>query len=257
MEELRALQPEDWPDIIPDIEMYIRLPFCYPIKVMIDNKIAGIGTSIVFGETGWLAHIIVHPDFRNKGIGMKIVNELLDHQKSQHVSTSLLIATELGRPVYLKSGFKEVSNYVYLKREIEWAIHPVSKNIIPFKVDHLEQILKLDRHITGESRENLLVDYLSKSFVYLNRNIIEGYYIPNLKEGPIYAAHEKAGIELMKIKYATADKAVLPAENIAAISFLKQNGFIETNTKGTRMILGELINWRPEMVYSRIGGNLG
>ena len=53
------------------------------------------------------------------------------------------------------------------------------------------------------------------------------------------------------------DKAVIPAENKAGIEFLKQNGFVESQTKGTRMILGNEVPWFPKKIYSRIGGNFG
>jgi hypothetical protein len=38
---------------------------------------------------------------------------------------------------------------------------------------------------------------------------------------------------------------------------LKDNGFRETETKGTRMILGKDIEWEPLNIYSRAGGNFG
>ncbi len=61
----------------------------------------------------------------------------------------------------------------------------------------------------------------------------------------------------MNLKYSTSDKAVLPSENIAGIEFLKQNGFVENTTKGTRMIMGKELEWKPNNVYSRISGNFG
>ncbi|MCK5463227.1 MAG: hypothetical protein KAI95_09430 [Bacteroidales bacterium] len=61
----------------------------------------------------------------------------------------------------------------------------------------------------------------------------------------------------MKIKYSKVDKAVLPGENHPGTNFLRQNGFTLSDTKGTRMILGQEIDWKPEHIYSRIGGNFG
>jgi hypothetical protein len=83
------------------------------------------------------------------------------------------------------------------------------------------------------------------------------YYLPNLGEGAIYADSAEAGIELMKLKYSTVDKAVIPAENNIGVEFLQQNGFIKTDSIGKRMILGKDIDWKPECFYSRIGGNYG
>ena len=93
--------------------------------------------------------------------------------------------------------------------------------------------------------------------VYLDEDKVMGYYIPDLKEGMIVADTKEAGIALMKIKYSTTDKAVLPSDNLTGMNFLQQNGFMETERKGVRMILGKDIHWKPSAIYSRIGGNLG
>ena len=61
----------------------------------------------------------------------------------------------------------------------------------------------------------------------------------------------------MNLKYARSDKAVIPSLNIAGIEFLKQNGFIEDSVKGTRMVLGKELDWKPKNIFSRISGNFG
>jgi GNAT superfamily N-acetyltransferase len=257
LEEIKRLQPEGWADIIPDFEYYIKSDFCYPIKTTIDNKIAGVGVSIVFENTGWLAHIIVDPANRKQGIGFRIVEELLRNLQSKPIDSCLLLATELGQPVYTKSGFRVVTEYAYFKRDKPWAEKPVSKNIVGFSEEYRSQVYELDKAISGENRQRLLADRLETSSVYLNDGKIDGIYIPKLKEGLIFAYSDEAGIELMKMKYAKADKAVLPSDNITGIGFLKQNGFTEADTKGNRMVLGKDVDWQPEKIYSRIAGNFG
>ena len=63
-------------------------------------------------------------------------------------------------------------------------------------------------------------------------------------------------IELMKLKYAAIEKAVLPVENKAGITFLLENGFAESS-RALRMLSGEDILWKPANIFSRIGGNFG
>ena len=65
-------------------------------------------------------------------------------------------------------------------------------------------------------------------------------------EGPIYAHTDEAGIELMKLKYSTREKAVMPAQNQAGIDFLTQYGFSKQLKTGMRMVLGQPIHWQPE-----------
>jgi len=256
LDKIRKIQPEDWTDIIPDISFYIRSSFCHPIKAQINGEIVGTGTSIVFDRTGWIAHIIVEREYRNKGIGSAVVNELLESLKQNSIASCSLIATELGKPVYLKAGFRVVGEYSFFQREKPWRDSPVSKKIIPFQEDFRSQIYELDKKVSGEKREKLLTDFLTNSLLYIENDKVLGYFIPDLKEGLIFADTDEAGLELMKLKYSKAEKAVLPSDNTAGLKFLKQHGFIEIK-KASRMILGKDIDWKPEKIFSRIGGNLG
>jgi len=256
LDKIRDIQPEDWTDIIPDISFYIRSSFCSPIKAQINGEIVGTGTSIVFDHTSWLAHIIVGREYRNRGIGLAIVNEHLESLRLNSIESCSLIATALGKPVYLKAGFRVVAEYSFFQREKPWRDTRISKKIIPFQEDFRSQIYELDEKISGEKREKLLTDFLSNSLLYIENNKVLGYYLPDLKEGLIFADTNEAGLELMKLKYSKVYKAVLPTDNKAGLEFLKQHGFIEIK-QASRMILGNDIAWKPEKIYSRIGGNLG
>jgi len=257
IDKISYLQPDEWPNITDAFRLYCNYDFCNPIKVTLNNEIVGIGTSISFDKTAWLAHIIVNSDYRKRGIGYKIVDLLLAGIRTRGIETSLLIATELGEPVYLKAGFRKVSDYCYFERYSSKMDKQFINNIKPYKDDFYEDIIQLDTYISGENREKLLKKYLNKSFVYISNNVIDGFYIPNLEEGPIFALTTDAGKELMRFKYSTVDRAIMPSENQAGIEFIKEFGFLETKATGKRMIFGREIEWKPEMIYSRIGGNIG
>lgn len=260
IDKLSALQPEGWPDITRAFQFYCSHPFCHPYKITGNDTITGIGNAIVFEKTAWLAHIIVHKEFRNKGIGSEIVHVLLEENRKHGIETSLLVATDLGAPVYIKAGFRKISEYRYFKNE-HGALNFSSKNtdIKPFQTNYYNEVLSLDSYISGENREPLIRELLGHSFVFMQNGSIEGFYIPGFGEGPVYAKTKDAGRALMEFKLACSevDKITVPAENIDAINFLMEHGFSETNTAGTRMVFGKGIPWKPEMVYCRMGGNFG
>ncbi|MEJ2052698.1 MAG: GNAT family N-acetyltransferase [Calditrichaceae bacterium] len=257
LESIGHLQPAGWSDIISEFRFYINSPFCCTLKAVIDDKIAGLGASIEYGSTAWLAHIIVDKNYRRQGIGYRIVKALLQYLKQRSIETVLLIATELGKPLYEKAGFYTVGEYVYMQKE-----KPV-RNIVT--IDHMKRfnitlrsdVYDLDKKVTGENRAWLLEKYLDQSWISIEHDNVTGYYIPNLREGLVIADTSRAGIELLKFKLSTHDKIVLPAENTAGINFLKTHGYSKTNSKGTRMVYGENIFWHPEKIFSRIGGNFG
>ena len=257
LENIRHLQPEGWSDIVKEFEFYVKAPYCRPIQVKINNRIAGVGASIEFDNTAWLAHIIVDINHRRQGIRYLIVKELVNHLRRKSIETCLLIASEMGRPVYDKAGFRFVAEYTYMKRE--YIINNIffSKNIRGFRKKYAEMIFQLDKQVTGENRKRILKEYLKNSYVYQDKGKIYGYYLPALREGLIIADNEQAGEELMKLKFSTHNKIVLPSDNVNAIAFLENNGFVKASGKATRMIYGIDIEWSPEKIFSRIGGNLG
>ncbi len=257
LKNLPHLQPEGWSDILPDLQFYVMSDYCNPVKMTADNTIAGIGASIHFKDTAWLAHIIVDAGFRNRGIGFQIVKRLLDDLEKSAIRTCLLTATDLGKPVYVRAGFRKAAEYIFLNRENSWQTVPVSSNIIAFREEFREDVYGMDRLATGEDRENLLSPFLKTARLYVKNFKMRGYLIPGLREGLIIASDEEAGFALMNVKYATSDKAILPADNSAGIDFLLKRGFADSRKTGTRMLRGEDISWQPGMIYSRIGGNVG
>ncbi len=256
LEEIRNLQPDNWSDIIPIISYYTNSDFCYPVKVIEDYRIIGIGTSIVLEFTSWLAHIIVDTEYRNQGIGYQIVDYLLNNSIPDSSQSVLLIATKQGETIYRRAGFRIVTEYGFYKREASWNNQSIVKKIVPFGEKYRSEILELDKKITGEDRSRILWENLASSLLYVNHDQVEGYYMPNMGDGPIIADTTEAGVELMTLKYASVDKAVLPVENTVGITFLQENGF-EESSKALRMILGKDLDWEPEKIYSRIGGNFG
>jgi hypothetical protein len=115
----------------------------------------------------------------------------------------------------------------------------------------------MDEMISGEHRESLIRINLKNASIYIEKGVLTGLYLPDLGEGLILALNPVAGNALMDLKYATADKAVLPTENKAGNHFLKENGFVVSDQTGKRMIYGKDLLWKPECLYSRVGGNLG
>ena len=254
---IKELQPEGWPDITEAFQKYISWEFCFPVKVLDHGKMIGLGAYIIFEKTGWLAHIIVNKDHRNKGIGYQIVEYLMEKLTEQSVETMLLIATKLGEPVYKRAQFRVISDYIWLKSDKPWKDHSVSKNIIPYNEKYLQDLLALDFRISGERREWLIIEHLDKALIYVEDDTLSGVYLPHLGEGAIYADNGRAGCELMKVKYTNSDKAVIPNQSFEAVEFLLTNGFIHDGIKGKRMIHGNDIDWKPQGFFSRISGNFG
>ena len=255
--QIGKLQPDGWPDITVWFRFFISNEFCKPVKIVVGDQIVGVGCSIIFKDSAWLGHIIVGSEYRNRGFGFQMVERMLSDLNDKSIGTVLLISSQLGEPVYKKAGFRFVSDYIFLARKKPWMEKVISPNIKPCEDRFYEEMLRMDREISGEEREPLLKEHLANAFVYINGNAITGFYISTLGDGPIFATTTEAGTALMSLKYANVDKAVLPGENQTGLDFLLQNGFEITEKKGTRMILGKELAWQPDKFFSRIGGDFG
>lgn len=253
---LVLLQPEGWHDIIPIYRFYNASPFCYPIKITIANEIVGVGTTIMHNDVAWLAHIIVHPDYRNRGIGKLITQALIDAIDSRTCKTIYLIATALGEPVYEKIGFETETEYLFYKDILPINNYIPSSNILPYNQVFHDQIQRIDQQVSGENRMFHFEQYLSNAYLYVTNNRAEGYYIPDFHEGLIISNSSKAGIELMTTRMLTKENAAFPIDNIEAIAYMRIQGFEPFKT-AKRMRLGEIRTVAYSNIYNRIAGSIG
>jgi GNAT superfamily N-acetyltransferase len=251
---LTKLQPEGWSDITKVYGNYLTKDFYIPMKVVTEGVISGIGTAIILGKTAWLAHIIVHPGFRKMGIGSFIVEKLLEDAYGSGCESVSLIATDLGHPVYKKSGFTDQTEYIYLSGERLTDTGKESENISG--PTDMEAVFCLDKKASGENRLMMINGNFEICRTYRMNGKMTGYYLPDLGEGLIVADGIEAGIELLRLRSLCSEKVSLPVDNTEGISFLKKNGYKETG-RTFRMIHGKEFLWHPEMIFNRIGGYLG
>jgi len=257
IEKLSELQPEGWDDIKLPFQYYLsHRGFCTPLKFVIDEIIAGTGTCVFHKDVAWLAHIIVHVDYRNRGLGKLITDTLVNRVKLHPYKTISLIATDLGEPVYRKVGFETDTEYLFYKNEDQKQHEGDSEFISRFEKKHLEDILELDKRVSGEDRSQRLLEFIDDSFVFRRNSKTEGYFFPSFGDGLIIASNATAGIELMKLRNKSKNMAVLPVDNKEALGFLEQNNFKHYRT-AKRMTLGEKRKWLPQMLFNRVSGQIG
>ncbi|TDE17555.1 GNAT family N-acetyltransferase [Dyadobacter psychrotolerans] len=256
LSNLSELQPADWGDLLPRFQYFIDSTYCHPIKLVENGQMIAVGTSMLHNDTAWLACIVVHPDFRNRGLGNKLTQQLIDGIDHQQHPTIYLDATDFGYPVYKKLGFEIVSEYIHLKKQQPIEPYTLSKNISPFRSEFTDSLLRLDKEISGECRQGILTDFLGSAQVYVTGEDVQGFYIADWGDGPIIAKNNEAGLELLKLRSQERMGAVIPDSNETALNFLKTHGF-ETYKTSRRMLLGKHKNWQPTGSFNWISGQLG
>lgn len=132
----------------------------------------------------------------------------------------------------------------------------ISKNVVTYNSDYKQDVIDLDKHISGEDRSQHLDTFLQDSFVYLKKDKIEGVYFPTFGDGLIVAITPKAGQELMKQRFEKFKMASFPQANTHAQDFMKFHGYAPIATPA-RMHFGKSMHWKPEGLFNRVGGNIG
>jgi len=252
---LTHLQPDGWPPIEPYFKFYCSSSFCYPLKI-VDSKgiVVAIGSCILHKNTGWVAHIIVDKNRRRQGLGEMMTASLMKLVYKSGRETVNLVATEMGAPLYQKLGFVHSSEYAFFKGGTRFESEAIPlQSAQAFETD----ILDLDHQATGEDRRQVLLPHIENGQVFIEEGRLAGFYLPTLGEGLIVATSQQAGIELMKHKLSQSWLYLaIPRQNLAATDFLQSLGFTEYRI-GYRMVFGPDVPWVPEMIFGRIGGNLG
>lgn len=108
--------------------------------------------------------VIVHPDYKGRGIGKMITNSCMNSVSAQ--TPFMLIATDEGKPLYEKLGFRVVS-YVskYICNSYN-ANHKCAENeeyMVVYKEGDLEGIIKIDEGAFGTSRNEFLKQRIMQS----------------------------------------------------------------------------------------------
>jgi GNAT superfamily N-acetyltransferase len=256
---LQNFPPEEWSLDLPKlISFHFEQPYFYPAIAELNSRIVGCGIAMIHGHISWLGTIIVLPEFRRQGIGLEITRHLVEYCFRVGCTSQLLIATDLGEPVYQKLGFEPNGTYEFFDHEstLQWSVSPQMREL---KIDDYGVILELDTNITGENRQNFLKRFLPTGWVYTSKpsGKITGFYLPDLGSGLIMASECEAGLNLMKLRLSTGKtSAVIPSSNVFAKDFLLSEGF-RVSQMAKRMFLGKEILWQPKNVYARASGYCG
>ncbi|MED1114550.1 GNAT family N-acetyltransferase [Bacillus paramycoides] len=113
---------------------------------------------ILYGETlASIGMVIVHPDYKGRGIGKAITDLCVKSVSTQ--TPIVLIATDEGKPLYEKLGFRTVSyvsKYIYNSYNKNYICVGNEEYIVNYEECDLEEIIQIDEDAFGTNREEFL-----------------------------------------------------------------------------------------------------
>ena len=223
---------------------------------IVDGRLAGTVTTTRYGsQLAWIGMMLVHPEFRRRGIATALMCRSIEYLRSHQVRCIKLDATPVGENVYKKLGFK-----------VEWPFHRWSRAgsavttrpdvpapdvpapdvpgfDVPENVRVPETAMEADRDGFGADRGVFLRRLASGSFVHAIRDgygmLRPGFLASYL--GPVSAKTSSAAESIIAELCQQTDRTVfwdIPGPHTVAIQIARSLGF-EPVRDLTRMWRGD------------------
>ncbi|HRQ88505.1 MAG TPA: GNAT family N-acetyltransferase [Bacteroidia bacterium] len=254
-----------WNQTRRDWERFLHLAPDGCFLAMHDGQPAGTVTTTAYGrDIAWIGMVLVHPDFRRRGIGTVLLQRAIDCLREEKgVACVRLDATPEGRPLYEGLGFRSewgLRRWVREAAKIHHVAH--AETAMP----GLDAGFSLDREIFGTDRGELLRSLAAGSD--------EGMVLPDgsfglMREGarahylgPISAASAESGLAIATelISRCPSGRPIywdLPDDNAAATELAAKLGFQPIRAL-TRMWLGDTaIPQDPQRIFGLADPGLG
>ncbi len=239
-----------------------------------EGRVVATSVATRYAHTGWIGHVFVRPDLRGQGLGTRMTSVALDVLQRAGCDTILLAATDLGRPIYERLGFKVESSY----HELRGTALPKTVELAPYRPllpSDRAALLALDRQVSGDDRGPILARF--EDFAWgVSRNgslaggavarpTLAGAAVP-LPWGGAWAAllpgaggaETAALVNLIRTAGSVGQEVIVypPDENQLALDLLRDSGFEELRTV-PRMVLGKRSEWLPAAVWNPMSLGLG
>jgi GNAT superfamily N-acetyltransferase len=217
------------------------------------GELVGVAAGAAFTGTGWVGGVAVVPGHRRAGLGGTLTEAIVEFLEGRGVTTVLLHATALGRPVYERLGFVPEAAYLTLTGPTR-PPSPGDPSLRAGRQSDLAAVLALDLAATGEDRRRLLTAlWPTGGLVAAGNGRLLGYHLasPWRPGGAVIATDPEAGLVLLDaVRVAPGDEVGIsvPAANTPAVQSLELAGFSE-RYRTVRMYRGPRVPWNPAALF--------
>lgn len=246
------------PDLVDDLDFLRGLGG----EVFVARRagtVVGASSCIAFSGTGWIGGVAVAAEHGRRGLGTELTDTALRALKAGGVTTALLHATEMARPLYERMGFVPEGEFAELHgRPVPRPAAPTTPGLRAGTGADLAAVLDLDRRATGEDRGRLLRALWPRGgLVHDDGGRVRGFL---LRQGGsavgAVIADPDAGLGLLAAAVSASDaqaagdlRVPLPVTHTGARELLLRQGFREA-FRTTRMHRGPAPAWHADRIFS-------
>ena len=233
-----------------------------------DGRVAGTASTTSYDKrSAWIGMVLVHPDFRRQGIGSALIARCIETLQARGIQSIKLDATDQGRPVYLKLGFRDERPICRYAGTVPSGL-VAGQGVRDLRPADWPAVAAIDDSAFGADRRRLLELLAAdgRAVVVAEGGSVRGYAFLRSGHqashlGPVVALDDRAAEGL--VAALLADLAgrpvlwdVLP-DNVAAARLAASLG-LAAGRRLTRMVLGDTMNsGQVARVYGTAGFELG
>jgi GNAT superfamily N-acetyltransferase len=256
---------EGWNPGIHDAEIFYETDPKGFFIAEVAGKPAGCASAVAYDDFfGFLGFFVVKPEFREKGIGMKLTQKCLEYLGDRNIGLDGVVENEKKYQKVMKFH----SYYSNLRFEGKgggkFPDVAVQISVVPF-----ENLLKYDRKMFPAPRKSFLEKWIkqpdSHAFAALEEGKLKGYGVirkcwQGYKIGPLFADNQKIAENIfLALRASVPDEAVyldVPEPNRKAVELAEKYG-MEVMFKTIRMYSKEKPDIKLEKVYGVTSFELG
>jgi ribosomal protein S18 acetylase RimI-like enzyme len=283
----RALLPDDvpaalglcrqagWNQTEEDWRVFLMLAPETCRAACVNGRLVGTVTVLPYGAFAWIGMVLVDESVRGQGLGTALLQEALAIVGAAR--TACLDATPLGRPVYMRLGFRADGELHRLERRSRSDMTPDARplsaagplTLRPWQPDDLRAIARWDREVFGADRSLLLSRCARRAphlaWVAENTGEIVGYLLGRSGHdfdhiGPLVARNVEVATTLLAAALTLVARPIVldvPDGQSSFLEWLRVVGF-RVQRPLTRMSRGpQRSPAMPETLFAVLGPEFG
>jgi predicted N-acetyltransferase YhbS len=218
-----------------EVRRYLLMqPDGWLIATLDDQPVGTVG-AVDYGAFAYIGLMAVRAEAQRRGIGLTLMQHLLQWLDARGCPVGLLDATEAGAPLYARLGFVEDGRTLLFVQAGRLQLTDPMERVSLLRPEDIAAVAEFDAPIFGAERARVFRAYLSelrgRAFVVRGTTgRIAGYlFAQRRKLGP-WAAHstEDAAALLgaaLSLSYEDPPNVSMPASNLAGTDLLLRSGF--------------------------------
>lgn len=233
----------------------------------LDGALAGMVGAIIYSNFAYIGMMGVHQDFQRRGLGLALMQHLLNWLDEKNIPQVQLDASEAGQPMYEKLGFTALERVFVLQRQAGPPFPKLPKQSEHIQPSDLAALAEMDAKIFGADRcrvfSALLETYSGRAFKsHDTQGRMTGYLFTQERRIGPWVMLEPGDDETLlqtalSLNFSEAVSAIVPETSPAALELLQRYGF-ETTRVNRHMVRGaaQLTGQRTK-VFAQVSLSIG